>query len=66
MPSKNKGKVFFVDINNYKDVAKSIRNSEYQMVSLNENCTEEEFQIIKEEINRALDEILPVKSSFEV
>ena len=65
IPRRTQGKVFFVDIHNYKEVANSIRSREYQMISINENCTAEEFQIIKKEINQALTEIFPEKSSFE-
>lgn len=64
-PRKTQGKVFFVNIDNYKEVAEEIRLRKHQMVSLNEDCTREEFEKIKSEINSALEEILPEKSSFE-
>lgn len=64
-PRKTEGKVFFIDINNYGEAVEAIATKKYQMISLNENCTEEEFEIIKSEVNKAFDKILPVKSSFE-
>lgn len=64
-PRRTKGKVFFVDKTNYIQVANSIRNKEYQMVCFNENCTPEEFEFIRNEINSALEELFPEKSSFE-
>ncbi len=65
IPRPTKGKVFFVDINNYNDVANSIRHKTYPMISINENCSAEEFVIIRKNINMALREILTKKSSFE-
>ena len=35
------------------------------MISINENCVNEEFEYVKKCINDALEEILPNKSSFE-
>ena len=64
-PRRTLGKVFFVDIHNYKQIAESIRKREHQMISINENCTVEEFKIIKAEINDALAGLFPEKSSFE-
>lgn len=64
-PRKTEGKVFFVDMNNYKDIAESIRLQQYPMVCINENCTDMEFEIIKKEFNDVLKEIFPNKSSFE-
>lgn len=64
-PRRTLGKVCFVDINNYKETAAVIAGQKYQMISLNENCTAQEFEIIKAEINIAFEKILPRKSSFE-
>lgn len=64
-PRKTLGKSFVVDIGNYKNIAAEIRQQKYQMVSLNENCTTEEFAVIKEEINEVLNILFPDKSSFE-
>lgn len=65
-PRKTLGKVCFVDRRNYKKIAQSIASQEWQMVSLNEDCKPEEFEVIKREINLALEHILPEKSSFEI
>lgn len=65
-PRKTRGKAVFVDINNYKDIAQDIKSKKWDMVSINENCTPEEFEIIKQEINGALEYIFPNKSSFEI
>lgn len=64
-PRKTQGKMCLVNMNNYQKYAEGIRNQEWQMVSLNEDCTVEEFEIIKKEINGALEELFPKKSSFE-
>ena len=64
-PRRTLGKVCFVDMQNYREIARSIARQEWQMVSLNENCTTEEFEMIKKEINTAFGKILPEKSSFE-
>lgn len=52
-------------MDNYQDIAAGIEHSKWQMVSLNENCTTEEFKIIRERINGAFGRILPKKSEFE-
>lgn len=64
-PRKTLGKPCFVDIGNYQETAREIASQKWQMVSLNENCTPEEFVAIKKEINKAFEQILPDKSSFE-
>lgn len=64
-PRKTLGKSFVVRMNNYKQIAKEIEQRKWQMVSLNEDCRPEEFEIIKAEINGSLAKILPDKSSFE-
>lgn len=66
VPRRTLGKFYFVTMDNYKEVADAIRNRQWQMVSLNENCTGEEFSIIKGAINGALEEILPDKCSYEL
>lgn len=65
-PRITQGKSFVVNIDNYKDIARAIVQRKYQMVSLNENCSAEEFEIIKKEINRALGKLYQNKSSFEI
>ncbi|KAI4450825.1 hypothetical protein C823_005362 [Eubacterium plexicaudatum ASF492] len=64
-PRKTLGKSFVVNIDNYKDIARIIEQQSYQMVSLNENCSTEEFEVIKKEINGALGKVYQNKSSFE-
>ena len=64
-PRKSTGKYYAVNINNYKEIAEAIRKQKWHTIVLNENCTPEEFEVIKAEINAAFKEILPEKSSFE-
>lgn len=64
-PRRTLGKVYFPDIHTYLDVAAAIREGKQQMISFNENCTKEEFVIIKKAINDALEERYPNKCSFE-
>lgn len=66
IPRKTLGKSYLVKIDNYKGIAKRIEQQKLQMVSLNESCTDDEFEIIKKEINEAFEKILPEKSSFEI
>lgn len=65
VPRRTLGKPYLVTIRNYKSVASDIAEQKYRMISLNEDCTSEEFEIIKAEINSAFEKILPDKSSFE-
>lgn len=62
---KTLGKVYFADANNCCEIAGEIRDKRQQMVCINENCSGEEFETVKETINNALIEIFPEKSSFE-
>ena len=64
-PRKTRGKVFFPTIDTYHEVVDAIKNRSYQMISFNENCTPDEFEIMKKEINDALAEAFPNRSSFE-
>lgn len=64
-PRRTLGKFYQVDIENYKEVAKDIEGQKYQMISINENCSMDEFEIIKKRINEAFDRILPEKSDYE-
>lgn len=65
VPQKSEGLPFLVTKDNYLEVAKAIRQRRSQMICLTEDCTSEDFTVMKKEINLALDEILPEKSSFE-
>ena len=62
---KTEGKSYIVTINNCKEIADVIINHCQQMICLNENCTEVEFETIKTEINSAFEKILPNKSPYE-
>lgn len=64
-PRKTLGKPFTVNVNNCHDIADGIRKQKWQMVSLSESGTCEEFEIIKKEINSALEMLYPSKSTFE-
>lgn len=65
IPRRTLGKPYLVTMDNYKRVAEDIRARRYQMVSLNEDCTKNEFESIRLEINSVLEEILSERSSFE-
>lgn len=65
VPRKTLGKPFTVSVNNCKSIADGIRHQEWQMVSLSEIGSAEEFDIIKREINKALEDLYDQKSSFE-
>lgn len=62
---RTEGKVCYVTLQNCKEIAEGIRNREWRMICMNEDCTPEEFAMVKEEINSALETILPEKSAFE-
>lgn len=64
-PRKTLGKSYSVRIDNYKSIAKEIEQQKKQMISLNESCTADEFEVIKEVINEAFERILPGKSKYE-
>jgi len=64
-PRRTLGKSYTVTIDNYKEVANIIKTQEQPMICINEECSMEEFEIIKKEINKAFEYILPDKSSFE-
>ncbi len=64
-PRRTQGKVLFPTIDTYQEVVDIIRNKTYPMISFNERCTPEEFEIMKTAINNALEEAFPNKSSFE-
>ena len=65
VPRRTQGKVFFPTIETYKDVVYAIDNRSYPMISFNENCTPDEFEIMKKDINAALERLFPERSSFE-
>ncbi len=65
VPRRTQGKVFFPTIDTYKDVVDAIDNKSYQMISFNENCLPDEFEIMKKDINASLERIFPERCSFE-
>lgn len=65
IPRRTLGKMCLIDLSNYQEYADGIRNHSYPMASLNESCRAEDFPIIRDTINRALESVLPEKSSFE-
>lgn len=64
-PRRTLGKMCLVNKENCGEYADGILRRKWQMVSLNEDCTEREFEMIKREINGALEKVFPEKSSFE-
>lgn len=66
VPQKSVGKPYLVTIDNCDEVATAIRNKVSQMICLSEDCTPQEFTIIKKVINSAFKDILNEKSSFEI
>lgn len=65
-PRRTQGKVFFPSINTYQDVVDAIKNELYPMISFNENCSPDEFLIMKRDINEALSNRFSNKSSYEL
>lgn len=65
IPRKTLGKSYLVTGENYIEIANDIREKKYQMVSLNEDCTEDVFKLVKHEISEALEALFPEKSSYE-
>lgn len=65
VPRRTQGKVFFPTIDTYKDVVDAIDNQSYPMISFNENCTPDEFEVMKKDINEALERLFLERSSFE-
>lgn len=64
-PRKTKGKAFTVTSDNCQDIADGIRKRQWQMISLSESGTAEDFEYIKKAINAALTEVFPDKSLYE-
>lgn len=66
VPRKTLGEPYLVTLKNCKEVADQIRNQKHQMICLSEDCKPEEFPIIRDTVNHALEDLLPEKSSFEL
>ena len=64
VPHKCKGKFFEVDAENCREIALLIKNHQYPLLSLNEKNIND-FDLVREVITNALEEILPEKSVFE-
>jgi len=64
-PRRTLGKVYFPNIETYQDVVEAIQDGKQQMISFNENCTTDEFKVIKDAVNNALERRYPNKCSFE-
>lgn len=64
VPHKYQGKMFLIDDSNYKEAAEAIRGQKYPIISLNETGIGN-FELIKSEINMALEELFPQRSDFE-
>ena len=64
VPCKYKGKMILVDEETVDEAVNAIQEHKYPILSLNE-CVTEHFDVIKQKINAALEEILPNKSQFE-
>ena len=65
-PRRTLGKFYAVNIENCEEIAKAIERQEWQMISINENCVGEEFEVVKKRINKAFEKVLPEKSSYEI
>lgn len=65
IPRRTLGKSYVVNGQNCEEIADIIRKQTLQMICLNEDCTEGEFDLAKSRINEAFQTLLPTKSSFE-
>lgn len=64
---KHFGHFFFFLSRYYKSIVEDIRNQKYKIVCLNDSydVNNDNFDIVKESLNNALEAIMPEKSSFE-
>ena len=60
------GKVYFPNFDTYKTVVDAINKYDEQMISFNENCSPEEFEVMKRDINAALENRFSKKSTYEL
>lgn len=65
IPRRTLGEPFWVTKQNYREVAREIVCKPHQMICLMEDDIGECFEDVKREINNAMHEILPGKSSYE-
>lgn len=57
-PRKTLGKVFYATLENVKEIADGIRDQRWQMICINEDCEGQSFLYVRDEINKALSDIL--------
>lgn len=65
IPRKTLGRSYTVTARNCDEIGKVIGEQKQQMICINEDCTAEEFELVKTRINAAFRRLLPDKSSFE-
>lgn len=62
----NDGKIFMLNEENLSGAINAIKNQKYKMICINDTVDIVNFEVQKEEIKKAFDEILPEKSLFEL
>lgn len=60
------GKMVLCGKYNTRDICRMIENRSTSMLCLNDECDEENFEAIKNAINKSFDKIFPEKSVFEI
>lgn len=65
VPRRTQGRSYTVTLENCDEVAEVIREQKQQMICINEECTAEEFELVKSRVNEAFQMLLPAQSSFE-
>ncbi len=65
MPKKNEGKYLYYK-NDNKDIIKELKSGKYKYVCINDVLTNIDFEKARDEINEALNELFPKKSSYEI
>ena len=64
-PRRTLGKCCFVNKKNCIEIADAIQGQKCQMICINEDCVDAEFEVVKKLVNDAFESIFPEKSSFE-
>lgn len=65
-PRLHKGKTWTINDQNYMEIANAIKERKYPLVSLDEEPNFLNYKVAMDEINMALNELFPEKSSFEL
>lgn len=65
VPRRTLGKSYTVTVDNCDEMVEVIREQKQPMICLNEGCTADEFELVKNRIKEAFQMLLPLKSSFE-